>query len=291
VPVGDLVMVDGAAVVYRAGEVHVLSPTATLLWQSCDGDTTLGALSADFARAFAVAPDVVLGDVTDSSQGAASTESYTLELQLQALNVAANVANTTRTNRGRLTYTASNGVVNTLNGGVVNALVVAPSVQMTKVVAPATGVGGGDTVTYTLTITNPVATGSAPAFNWNFSDTLPSDLQTPLLVSVVAPGGVTTTAAFTGNVLNGTISQLNAGQSVVVTYKAQIKPATPIGKTIINAASSQTTTLPGPCGTSGNVSAPCSPSWPRPGPTLRRARACALWRRRRSKAPRCASPN
>ena len=61
VPVGDLVMVDGAAVVYRAGEVHVLSPTATLLWQSCDGDTTLGALSADFARAFAVDPVVVLG--------------------------------------------------------------------------------------------------------------------------------------------------------------------------------------------------------------------------------------
>ena len=67
VPVGDLVMVDGAAVVYLAGDVHVLSPTATLLWQNCDGDTTLGTLAADFAHAFAVDSNVVLGDVIEAA--------------------------------------------------------------------------------------------------------------------------------------------------------------------------------------------------------------------------------
>ena len=67
VPVGDLVMVDGAAVLYRSGEVHILSPTATLLWQSCDGAATLGTLATDFARAFAADGAVVLGDVIEAA--------------------------------------------------------------------------------------------------------------------------------------------------------------------------------------------------------------------------------
>ncbi len=67
VAVDDLVMVDGAAVAYCAGAVHVLNPTATLLWQSCDGDATLGTLATDFAHAFAVDPAVALADVIEAA--------------------------------------------------------------------------------------------------------------------------------------------------------------------------------------------------------------------------------
>ena len=47
-----------------------------------------------------------LGNVTDSDLAPGTTETYTLELQLQALNVAANTGAATRTNRGRIRLSA-----------------------------------------------------------------------------------------------------------------------------------------------------------------------------------------
>ncbi len=193
-----------------------------------------------------------LGNVTNTDTGAGTTETYTLDLQLQALNVAANVGAVTRANRGRILYLPTGaGSAVYLNGGAVTATVVAPVAQVTKSVVPAL-VGGGDTVTYTLTIrNNSSGAGAAPAYDWTFADTLPADLQTPALVLPLPPG---VTASFTGNVLSGTVAKLNAGTQVQVQYTAQIVPATPVGKTIVNAANAQTTSLPGTNGT-GNATA------------------------------------
>ncbi len=188
-----------------------------------------------------------LGDVTDTNLGPATAETYTLTLQLQALNVAANVGAVNRTNRGRILYRPTGAGADVyVNGGSVTATVVVPIVQLTKTVVPAL-VGGGDVVTYTLTIrNNSSGAGAAPAYDWTFSDTLPADLITPVLVMPL-PSGVT--AAFAGNVLSGTVTRLDPGTQVQIQYNATILSSTPDGKTIINAANAQATSLPGSNGT------------------------------------------
>ncbi len=190
-----------------------------------------------------------LGDVTDADLAPATTETYTLELQLQALNVAANTGAAARTNRGRILYRPTAAAADVyVNGGAVTATVVVPIVQLTKTVLPAL-VAAGDQVTYTLTIrNNSSGAGAAPAYDWTFADTLPADLQAPALV-LPLPSGVT--AAFTGNGLNGTVTRLDPGTQVQIQYTATIVSTTPVGKTIVNAASARTTSLPGSNGTGG----------------------------------------
>jgi hypothetical protein len=62
------VEIDGEAVLYHAdaGTVHVLNPTATLLWKCLDGELDLGGLAADVADVFEADLATVLADVLDT---------------------------------------------------------------------------------------------------------------------------------------------------------------------------------------------------------------------------------
>jgi hypothetical protein len=59
------VELDGEAVLYHevANTVHVLSPTATVVWKLLDGSSDIAAIVADLAAAFAVSHDRMLDDV------------------------------------------------------------------------------------------------------------------------------------------------------------------------------------------------------------------------------------
>lgn len=61
------VEVDGDTVVYDGASksVHVLSPTATLIWSGIDGHTSLGQISRDLGRSFGADLDIVRSDVLD----------------------------------------------------------------------------------------------------------------------------------------------------------------------------------------------------------------------------------
>ncbi len=61
----EVVVVDGAAVVYRAGSVHALNPTATLIWESCDGEVTLDGLADELAASFGIERAAARRDVID----------------------------------------------------------------------------------------------------------------------------------------------------------------------------------------------------------------------------------
>lgn len=56
---------DGEMVLYdeAAGGLHVLNPTATLVWKGLDGTTPLGELAAELAAAADADPAVVRRDV------------------------------------------------------------------------------------------------------------------------------------------------------------------------------------------------------------------------------------
>lgn len=206
---------------------------------------------------------VDLGNVSNDPAIVGSPDTYTLELQFRVLNVAGNQGGDTRANRGRLIYRPTGaGADQTLNGGTVTATVVAPIVQVQKAASPVSIAGGG-TVTYTLTIRNNASgPGAGPAYDFAFGDSLPAELGSPSLL-LPLPAGVT--ASFAGNVLAGTIARLDPSTEVQVQYTATVDPATPLGRTIVNAANAQATSLPGPCGTGGNASTPCAAPQGDPG--------------------------
>ena len=62
----DTVIVNGDAVVYAGGQVHVLNPQAALVWQSCDGRVSVTELAEELAGSFGVERDAVLPDVVST---------------------------------------------------------------------------------------------------------------------------------------------------------------------------------------------------------------------------------
>ena len=163
-----------------------------------------------------------LGNVTNAPDPTVSPDSYTLEIRFRVLNVAGNQGGEIRANRGRLVYRPTGaGADQTLDGGTVTATVVAPIVQVQKTASPVSIAGGG-TVTYTLTIRNNASgPGAGPAYDFAFGDTLPAELGAPALV-LPLPVGVS--AAFVGNVLAGTVAQLDPSTQVQVQYTANRRP-------------------------------------------------------------------
>ncbi|MBK8322758.1 MAG: DUF11 domain-containing protein [Betaproteobacteria bacterium] len=190
-----------------------------------------------------------LGDVTNDPLTGASTDFYTLEIGFQVRNVAANVGNATRDNRGQVIYRPFGASSDqTLNGGVARGRIVAPAIGVTKTAGPLIFIGQG-TVTYTVSIANVAAgAGAGPAFDLDFVDDLPPELANPVLAGPVPPG---TTVSILGNRVSGTIARLDPGATVAFTYTANIAPSAPIGTTIVNGAIVTGTSLPGTNGTAG----------------------------------------
>jgi uncharacterized repeat protein (TIGR01451 family)/fimbrial isopeptide formation D2 family protein len=112
-----------------------------------------------------------------------------------------------------------------------------PSLTLDKhsVPAPGTTVSPGDTITYTLTITN---NGRAPAYDLVLTDTLPAGLTYQNTISNPGPG-VIITPTRTGQLITYTINQLAAGPGVSMVITLTARVANPItgGVTLINTAS------------------------------------------------------
>lgn len=183
----------------------------------------------------------VLGNVTNSDVASAS---YTLTVTVRVQNVAANVAGHTITDQGRFRYQDATPTAQTVTTATKSVHVALPIVAISKSVAPAAP-AGGDTVTYTLTITNTSGANSTNGYDWTFTDVLPAELTSPGGFTVTANAGAHVVAgSFTGNTLSGSIDQLNPGQSVTVQYTAVVASSTAFGKTITNGATARATTIP-----------------------------------------------
>lgn len=62
---GDVtcVVLEGEAVIHRAGRVHALDPVATLVWRCCDGDASVDQIAEELAEIFAMPRETVRRDV------------------------------------------------------------------------------------------------------------------------------------------------------------------------------------------------------------------------------------
>ncbi|MCL4297154.1 MAG: isopeptide-forming domain-containing fimbrial protein, partial [Anaerolineae bacterium] len=134
---------------------------------------------------------------------------------------------------GSYTYTvttdADDSLPITISGG-------QPNLTLDKHSLPAPGVTvyPGDTITYTLTITN---NGRAPAYDLVLTDTLSAGLTYQNTISNPA-AGVAITATQSGQLITYTVNQLAAGPgaNMVITLVAQVDPSITGGITLTNTA-------------------------------------------------------
>ena len=193
---------------------------------------------------------VSLGNVTNSDNDE-DVESYILEIKAVVQNISGNNAGTTLGNKGTISYENYSGTQFNVDSNIINVHIAEPVIQVAKTANPLTG-SGGDTITFTLTITNnSTGANAASAFDWVITDTLPSEYEAPFDVTNIDAGtsGANVTASFTSNTLNGTIDQLDPGESVTIEYTAKLKTTVFFGQIITNTANVTTTSLPGLKGT------------------------------------------
>lgn len=181
-------------------------------------------------------------------------------IEFNALVRNAGNAGTTRANTFGLQSDGTNFGPQSNNVGVTIRL---PNVTVAKSVSPSSGVEAGDTVTYTLVISNAAGANVMPAYDVAVNDVLPAQLDLLGIVSSTPAGGASAfTGTATGNTISGTIDVIPAGGSVTITYNATVLVAAAPGTSIINAVTAGWSSLPGANGTTPNPTGSNAPGAP-----------------------------
>lgn len=172
------------------------------------------------------------GNVSNTADNNTSNDTFSITVVAQVTNESSNQNNITRTNTASLTYTKPDSSSATINDPTpVTVTIIEPELRIVKnadILTPAFG----QTVTYTLTISH-LGTSTAPAYNINIQDTLPTGV-TYVANSAVVPSGWT--AAFSGSLLTVTGPSLSQGNTAIVTYQATVgyPPTVTLRSTLVN---------------------------------------------------------
>ncbi len=181
----------------------------------------------------------------------AAVEAVVIEFDAVVVNEAANVAGRTLANNFGVLYDADgtgDPDPNPTPSMTVNTTVVSPVLNFAKTASTAGPVNAGDTITYTLTITNPGGANSSTAFDALVTDTMPADILVTSITSVVTSGGVTTDSAVAitggGAGLSGQFD-IPVGGTVTITYVGTVQVSAPTGVAETNNAEVTWTSLDG----------------------------------------------
>ncbi|WP_459942494.1 isopeptide-forming domain-containing fimbrial protein, partial [Deferrisoma palaeochoriense] len=185
------------------------------------------------------------GKITNASDNDTSNDDLAIVFEARVLNTIAQAASTPRSCTGRVLYHTAGGS-ETSRTSSTSFDVVQPVLSVTHETVGVTGtVGGGDTVRYTITVTN---AGAAPAYNAKVSVTLPPELRgTPLanLAYTLGRSAPATDPAYDGSNLSATgvvtwtwpdAEPLPAGQSLTIEYDATVDAGVGPGVTLTSSA-------------------------------------------------------
>ncbi|RVT95887.1 isopeptide-forming domain-containing fimbrial protein [Rhodovarius crocodyli] len=199
-------------------------------------------------------PDTVtfdFGDVVNTSDNVADAkDQISFTITALVLDTAANYAGETETNKAIVRVTDSTG---TVKDTVVSSSVeiVEPHLTLDKSVNVSTA-DAGDTLTYTVTLTNNSSSYGAPAYDVSIEDILsqlgPYAHFLPGTVTIAS--GSASATIVTGNGasdtdLKVTAAKLLEGEHVTITFKALVDANAVAGKTIDNTATAHATSEPG----------------------------------------------
>ncbi|MGF6090342.1 VCBS domain-containing protein [Pseudomonas sp. 18173] len=242
--------------------------------------TGSGALGADFAGSVLVSGfggqgGTLGGDGVDarwtfsvssvSADNQTGNNTFVIRLQLVANNVIANQANISRQNNALLTYSdpdtdTANGNVavdRTVNvsGGLPTVTVREPTLQVNQVITSTSGLGGydqGDTVTFSITLSNGSGTNDFSAFDITFLDNLPTQLDNVTLTGVLYQNGATNNGGTGFEIVGGQLRTANGanidiakGGSIVLQLSGVVNATAAAQSNITNIATVQWTSLDG----------------------------------------------
>ncbi len=231
----------------------VVTTDVTTVTPSFGLDSVSGAIGTD-ANGH---PVFNLGDLVNSGTGSAA-EYVVVEFNALVDNVGTNTDGTPLNNtfEALVSGAQSGSVSNTIQ-----TTVVEPNIANLKKKVVATTGDAGDTVTYTVTWSN---TGDATAFNVNLADTLPTAETLTGTPSVVTTGtvGTVSTVGTSGNTVGVSLTSMNPGASVTVTYTATINTSVLPKQTINSSATLTYSSLPGTNGTTTNLTGGQTPGTP-----------------------------
>jgi LPXTG-site transpeptidase (sortase) family protein len=191
-----------------------------------------------------------LGTITDSDTNNGVAETITIYYQAVMLNVTANqaAAPTNRSNSAIVSWTG-----NTLGAVTTTVDVVEATVNTSKGVSSGP-YDAGDTVAYTVTLTNPAA-GSTTAFDTTLDDPLSAYFSNASVAAV--SGGGFTTSDFSVSGCPGACRlqtaaaagiDIPANTIVTITLNATLAASVPAGQIVGNTTTTQWTSMNGPVG-------------------------------------------
>lgn len=138
-----------------------------------------------------------------------------------------------------------------------------PSItNLVKTATPNTG-DAGDTITYQLTFSNAGGASNTTAFDLQLTDTVPAKMTANLGGMTVSSTGNCATGIDTshnsGNSVDVRIAAVPAGCAVTATYTATLDVTVNPSEVLTNTANLSYTSLPGPQGTTGNITGSNTP--------------------------------
>ena len=189
-----------------------------------------------------------LGNVTNSDTDSGVAETIVVDIRAVVLNLTGNTSGTTLVNQAQATWNA--GVNQTSVVTAETVTVIEPDMEVEKTVSVGGGGGNvGDTVTYTIVIRQ-AAGSETDAFNVTLADTIPAQIGSPTIASVVDTAGLVTASAFgiASNVLSTTGTGFSfakiPGRTITLTVTGTLTGIS-AAQTITNTAAIQWTSLNG----------------------------------------------
>jgi LPXTG-site transpeptidase (sortase) family protein len=183
------------------------------------------------------------GDLTNTNNSNSVAETITITYRAVILNVSGNQAGGQRNNAAALTWGTSSSLPSV---SAPNITIIEPVINTAKTVTPATA-DAGDTVTFTVTLTNP-ASGSTTAHDVTWSDTLPTGLTyvpASLALGTCTASTPPTLSDASAPTLTASGGLFQPGESCTITFQATVNYSATPGQTLTNTAISQWTSLPG----------------------------------------------
>jgi uncharacterized repeat protein (TIGR01451 family)/fimbrial isopeptide formation D2 family protein len=201
-------------------------------------------------------PKFDFGNVTNDDSDA-DKEYVVVEFNALVLNTSTANSGNTLSN----TFTVYKNLTTSLaTSAAVNLRVAEPAVSISKTVTSSGPYDAGNTVTYSLVVTN-TATGNsgADAFELAVADAVDNHLTVTGVILSGVPSYATSTNTSAGNNIAIALDTLHKGDSFTVTVNATVNATDAAGLIINNQATVTYTSLPGTNGTTGNATGSDTP--------------------------------
>ncbi len=191
-----------------------------------------------------------LGNVTYLGGQGLKNGTITLIFNTTVLNIVGNQAGTKIPNNATLSFTNATGGNRNVTGVCPTTLnVIVPQISSTKT-ANQTILTNSDTATFNIQIRNNNITNGAPVYDLIIIDPM-NGFTMDYLHMIITPSdpSIIFTNYSTANLINITVSKLNPGQYLNITYNATVKSDVVFNTTLNNTVNATGTSLPGPHGT------------------------------------------